>query len=61
MYTLDIFISLDINECETTGFRSCNLTERKVCNNTFGGFECICQPGYNSSVDEICIGNCNFS
>jgi len=34
---------LDINECEEGGS---NCHKYADCQNTMGGFECSCQPGY---------------
>ena len=41
-YTIQLFCSLDINECETNE-GGCE----HICNNTMGSFECLCQLGFN--------------
>ncbi len=44
------FLSLDINEC-STGDVTCGSHEH--CNNTVGGYSCVCDTGYSGSP---CIG-----
>ena len=43
----------DIDEC-TTETHECPL--KSTCDNNDGGFECICDPGYQKNVDDKCIG-----
>ena len=47
---------LDINEC-TEGSHNCSSNNRRICNNTNGSFDCICDTGYHEEnhADE-CIG-----
>ena len=35
---------LDVNECENPDMNDCD--EKARCVNTFGSFECKCEPGY---------------
>ena len=55
-YTIQLFCSLDINECETNE-GGCE----HICNNTMGSFECLCQQGFNLADDGLqCNGKTNF-
>ena len=46
------FICTDINECED-GISGC----QHICKNTFGSFDCSCNPGYTLNSDnKSCIG-----
>ncbi len=45
--------TIDINECDV-GTDSCNSTV-SVCNNTLGGFNCVCRSGFNMTTDQNCI------
>ena len=64
--TLESFECLDINECDATN-SPCG--DNSICDNTDGGFECGCLPGYELTaadgfpqcvdVDECAIGICS--
>ena len=45
---------IDTNEC-VTGLHDCG--EGMICENTPGGYNCICPPGFKgSTVDDSCVG-----
>ena len=52
----------DINECVLDIYNDCD--ENAECNNTVGGFNCTCEPGYMGN-GTMCAGivigasNCN--
>ena len=46
-------LSLDINEC-ITGTYVCE-DGNSDCNNTIGGYECVCNDGYEA-INGSCIG-----
>ena len=49
-----IAIYTDIDECESEIFR---CPKDAVCNNTNGGYDCVCKPGYhkvNNGTENIC-------
>ena len=51
--------SADIDECDEPDaqLRAMYCPENATCNNTNGGYECYCDPGFNL-VDSVgCIGN----
>ena len=62
--TLESFECLDINECDATN-SPCG--DNSICDNTDGGFECGCLPGYEMDaannacvdIDECSIGICS--
>ena len=44
----------DVDECER-GISGC----QHICNNTVGGFNCFCNPGYTLNPDgKYCTGEC---
>lgn len=51
---MPVHITVDIDEC-STGLNNCH--DNADCNNTDGGFECHCKPGYVGD-GFICIGEC---
>ena len=43
----------DINECDVTlGLSECNITSTS-CNNTNGGYHCVCKDGYRSTTEKF--------
>ena len=48
-----VCVHVDVNEC-LPEVRVCT----QLCNNSDGGFQCYCEPGYNLASDErTCSGN----
>ena len=45
----------DINECLIQNFNGCSRN-RSQCNNTIGGFVCVCNPGFVSDGENSCLG-----
>ena len=43
----------DIDECKRD-FDDCG--EHRICNNTHGGYECLCRRGYDDDNNGNCIG-----
>ena len=43
----------DIDECERD-IDDCG--EHRICNNTHGGYECLCRRGYEDDNNGSCIG-----
>ena len=50
--TLESFECLDINECDATN-SPCG--DNSICDNTDGGFECGCAPGYEMDANNQCV------
>lgn len=50
-----MILSTDINECEV-GRHNCLSENNRTCNNTNGGFECICSDGYEEDSNGRCMG-----
>ena len=46
--------SADVNECENSTLFTCEKFSN--CNNTDGGFECICLEGYFENDNGFCEG-----
>ena len=45
----------DIDECfEET--HNCSSVDNRKCNNTIGGYECICDNGYEENINGTCVG-----
>ncbi|KAH9505771.1 hypothetical protein Btru_055742 [Bulinus truncatus] len=38
----------DVNECSKTNL--CNCPSNSTCNNTVGGYDCLCLPGFNKNI-----------
>lgn len=57
-YENEGLVCVDINEC-ASNLHTCNTTT-SVCNNTFGGYECLCLPGYNYTNINECSGIYKF-
>ena len=48
---------LDIDECK---YELDNCAWNKICHNTIGSFECLCQDGFKSAENNKCIGKLIF-
>ena len=49
------YLHLDIDECFEE-VHTCLSDDNRKCNNTYGGFECICDNGYEEDSNGTCIG-----
>lgn len=54
MYINVFFISLDVNECNSTSTNTCDSLTQE-CENTEGSFLCNCKNGYRK-VGQACEG-----
>ena len=46
----------DIDECASDNLNNCSDTTHTVCQNTDGGFTCVCQDGFRKDGKGVCIG-----
>ena len=46
----------DIDECASDNLNDCSDTAHTVCQNTVGGFTCVCQEGFKTDSSDVCIG-----
>ena len=46
----------DIDECASDNLNDCSDTDHTVCQNTDGGFTCVCQEGFETDSNDVCIG-----
>ena len=51
---------LDIDEC-SEGVDNCSSVDNRKCNNTNGGFECVCEYGYEENSSGTCVGKEKYS
>ena len=49
----NIFLATDFNECENN---ASECSENSYCNNTIGGYECLCNDGFEFGINDRCIG-----
>ena len=55
-----LILSTDIDEC-SVGSHNCKAELEEVCNNTVGGFECVCPEGFHrANKSSMCLGMCIF-
>jgi len=51
---------IDIDEC-TAQSDNCNLQENFTCENTIGGYQCVCKTGFDQVGPQECRGKNSFS
>ena len=51
----DIITTVDVDEC-ATNLHNCSNEENRKCNNTYGGFNCVCADGYEEDSSQRCVG-----
>ena len=50
----------DVDEC-FEGIHNCSSRDKRKCNNTRGGFKCVCDDGYEENGNGTCVGKGNVS
>ena len=51
---------LDINECMDNTLNNCTDSDKMICQNTMGSYNCSCEEGYSlDNNGETCVGKYN--